>query len=99
MPSLYEGFGMPLAEAMAVGCPILCSDIPPFREVVEGYPALRHGTDLAAMIEAYEAFLRAPLNQWLPTAQPRVPFRFTWKESARQILGAFDRASQTRPCA
>ncbi len=33
MPSLYEGFGMPLVEAFACGCPVICSDIPPFREI------------------------------------------------------------------
>lgn len=33
MPSLYEGFCMPVAEAMACGAPVACSDIPAFREV------------------------------------------------------------------
>ena len=32
-PSVYEGFGLPLVEAMATGTPIVCSDIPVFREV------------------------------------------------------------------
>jgi alpha-1,3-rhamnosyl/mannosyltransferase len=32
-PSLYEGFGLPLLEALAAGCPVLCSDLPVFREV------------------------------------------------------------------
>lgn len=32
-PSLYEGFGIPLLEAMSVGCPVLCSGIDVFREV------------------------------------------------------------------
>lgn len=33
-PSLAEGFGMPLVEAARQGCPIACSKIPPFREVL-----------------------------------------------------------------
>ncbi|TGL33617.1 glycosyltransferase family 4 protein, partial [Leptospira bourretii] len=32
-PSLYEGFGIPLLEAMSVGCPVLCSDTEVFHEV------------------------------------------------------------------
>jgi glycosyltransferase involved in cell wall biosynthesis len=33
-PSLAEGFGLPLLNAMAVGCPVLCSDRPPMSDVV-----------------------------------------------------------------
>ena len=32
-PSTFEGFGMPVLEAMAAGIPVACSDIPPLREV------------------------------------------------------------------
>jgi glycosyltransferase involved in cell wall biosynthesis len=32
-PSRYEGFGLPLAEAMALGCPVICSDLPTAREI------------------------------------------------------------------
>ncbi|MEO6594292.1 MAG: glycosyltransferase family 1 protein [Planctomycetota bacterium] len=31
--SLFEGFGMPVLEALAHGAPVLCADIPPFREI------------------------------------------------------------------
>ena len=33
LPSFYEGFGLPPLEAMACGCPVVASDIPPLREV------------------------------------------------------------------
>lgn len=33
-PSLYEGFGIPVLEAQACGCPVLASDIPPLKEVL-----------------------------------------------------------------
>jgi glycosyltransferase involved in cell wall biosynthesis len=36
LPSFYEGFGLPPLEAMACGCPVVVSDIPPLREVCAG---------------------------------------------------------------
>jgi glycosyltransferase involved in cell wall biosynthesis len=32
-PSLYEGFGLPVLEGLAAGCPVLCSDLPVFSEI------------------------------------------------------------------
>lgn len=37
LPSFQEGFGMPCIEAFSVGLPVICSDIPVFREVTEDY--------------------------------------------------------------
>ncbi len=36
-PSVVEGFGLPVAEALLAGCRVVCSDIPAFREVGQGY--------------------------------------------------------------
>jgi len=40
MPSLAEGFGLPIIEAQALGCPVVASDIPAHREVAGGSAAL-----------------------------------------------------------
>lgn len=37
MPSLYEGFGLPILEALSFNCPVICSDIPVFRELFENH--------------------------------------------------------------
>ncbi len=39
-PTLYEGFGLPILQAMGVGTPVITSDIDPHREVAGGAAAL-----------------------------------------------------------
>jgi glycosyltransferase involved in cell wall biosynthesis len=40
MPSFAEGFGLPVAEALAIGTPVIASDIPVFHEVGQGLATL-----------------------------------------------------------
>jgi glycosyltransferase involved in cell wall biosynthesis len=53
-PSLVEGFGLPVAEALLAGCRVVCSDIPPFREV-----GGHHCRYVALGATAVEDFVRA----------------------------------------
>ncbi len=48
-PSLYEGFGLPILEAMHMGCPVAASDIPVFKELFEGSIATFPPTDTDQM--------------------------------------------------
>lgn len=71
-PSLVEGFGLPVAEARLAGCRVVCSDIPPFREVggvgCEYVPLSDRSAELFA-----QALTRS-LN--MPTIPPEATSRF-----------------------
>ena len=56
-PSEAEGFGLPLAEAMACGAPLLVSDMPVLREVAGDAAAYRPVGDVPAWVEAALALL------------------------------------------
>jgi glycosyltransferase involved in cell wall biosynthesis len=59
LPSFAEGFGLPLAEALASGIPALCSDIPVFREVGRDVPEYLDPFDLNGWTDAVLDYARA----------------------------------------
>jgi glycosyltransferase involved in cell wall biosynthesis len=59
MPSLAEGFGLPMAEALACGVPVIASDLPCFREVGQGIPCLLDPHDVAGWTVRIAGFDRA----------------------------------------
>lgn len=52
--STHEGFGLPVAEAMLAGCPVVCTDIAPFRELAGDYAcyAAPHASSLSEGMES-----------------------------------------------
>lgn len=56
MPSLAEGFGLPMAEALALGVPVIASDLPCFREIGRGIPCLIDPHDADAWADRIAAF-------------------------------------------
>ena len=89
LPSLYEGFGLPLAEAIAHGAPVICSDLPTYREQIGRLGAAEFVRivptgDAAALAAAMAA--RIALGP--PTWQERVSIaraadRWTWSDVAK----------------
>jgi glycosyltransferase involved in cell wall biosynthesis len=89
LPSRYEGFGLPLAEALRRGKEILCSDIPPFREQLAIYDAFDCAQiippgDSGRLADAMERILKTPLVSPLSPAEiDRRIARWTWADAAR----------------
>jgi glycosyltransferase involved in cell wall biosynthesis len=88
-PSLFEGFGIPVVEAMAAGVPTACSDIEPITGIA-GDAALRFDPrDPAAMIAALERIMcDEALRQRLADAGPRQAANFSWRKTAEATLEA-----------
>ncbi len=56
-PSFGEGYGLPLAEALSLGVPAICSDIPVFREVGDGMPIHLDPLDGLGWMQTIKAFI------------------------------------------
>jgi len=90
-PSLFEGFGLPVLEAMACGVPVICSRVPSLLEVA--------GDAAIAVAADDETGFAAALR--LVVAQPRLraelrarglaqAARFSWRRCAEQTLAVYD---------
>ena len=97
-PSVKEGWGLALLEAMASGLPAVATDIPVFREFLSpGNAVLVPPADAAALSRAMLAVATDPdLRQRLTQAGPKVAARYTWDACARQHLAIYDRLVAAR---
>ena len=87
-PSTFEGFGMPVLEAMAAGIPVACSDIPPLREIAGDGVLFFNPEDDDAIASALDRIANdEPLRARLSKAGPAHARQFTWARAAEQTLG------------
>ncbi|MFQ6058834.1 MAG: glycosyltransferase family 4 protein [Anaerolineae bacterium] len=93
MPSLYEGFGLPVVEAMACGTPVVCSNASSLPEVAGDAALLVDPLDVEGMAAAMERVLgddelRAELiERGFERAK-----KFSWERCARQTLAVLEKA-------
>jgi glycosyltransferase involved in cell wall biosynthesis len=90
-PSLYEGFGLPVLEAMARGLPVLTSDRSSLPEVAGGAALLVDPADVPAIAKGLvELVSDRALRQRLAADGPRRAAAFTWRATAAATWAAYE---------
>jgi len=90
-PSLYEGFGLPVLEAMMAGTPVITTREGALPEVCGEHAAYVSGRDVAALADCMQTIL-ADRDEWAKKRRNEArshAAQFTWESTARQTVQAW----------
>jgi len=91
-PSLYEGFGLPMLEAMASGCPVCASQTSSLPEVGGDAALYVDPNDTETMTETLRALARDPgLRAEMVARGLRRAGGYSWERTARETLALYER--------
>ncbi len=87
LPSLYEGFGLPILEAMKYGCPVITSNVSSLPEVGGDAALYVNPLDVADISEKMQEILdNDSLRKKLIEAGKKQILKFSWEKSAKKTL-------------
>jgi glycosyltransferase involved in cell wall biosynthesis len=94
-PSLREGFGLPVLEAMAAGAPTICSNTTSLPEIVGTADALFDPHDVGSVADSLIRVLTLPgFRRQLQSSGRERAREFTWKSSGERVLAAYEAISE-----
>lgn len=88
-PSSYEGFGLPVLEAMACGTPVIASKVASIPEVAGDAALYVHPEEIGEIAEALDQVLQRACRATMVQAGLRQARRFSWDDTARLMLDAY----------
>jgi len=98
MPSVYEGFGLPVLEAMACGTPVACSNVSSLPEVAGDAALLFDPRDVRSMADAIaQGLTNAALRADLRARGLARAARLTWEQAARHTRQLYEAAINPDP--
>jgi glycosyltransferase involved in cell wall biosynthesis len=96
-PSLYEGFGLPVLEAMRAGAPVITSDVSSMPEVAADAALYVDPLDVGSIAAALERLLRSDELRGELSARGRErAASFSWERTAREWAGLLGELAQSR---
>jgi glycosyltransferase involved in cell wall biosynthesis len=90
IPSIYEGFGIPAIESQSVGTPVISSDIPSLKEVLEDTAIFIDPSNEVQLVNALIDVQKPKIRQTLIEIGSKQSIKYTWENSANSLLKAFN---------
>jgi len=88
-PSLFEGFGFPIIEALACGAPVICSNTSSMKEIAGGHIPTFDPTRSDAIFESLETLVAKGQDTEQQADGMEYAFTFDWRKTARQVKGVY----------